>query len=155
MGHISGFRKNDKGEAIEVVPILTVDQLVKRDNIKHIDILKIDTEGYDTFVLDGASNSLSKGLIDFIIFEYNTFWPSDQRNEPTQLEKTVLNLYDKGKYVCYLSGKAVLQRLTFCYDKTVGKRQWSNVFCASSTSKVGQGIIQVFDSNSLAFQAPP
>jgi hypothetical protein len=39
--------------------------------IKKIDVLKIDTEGFDLEVLKGASTMLKLGAISFVYFEFN------------------------------------------------------------------------------------
>lgn len=42
-----------------------------RKNLDAIDVLKVDTEGFDLEVLKGAVNLLAAGLIRFIYFEFN------------------------------------------------------------------------------------
>ena len=49
------------------VPIDTIENYCKKNNIKSIDYLKIDTEGYDYNVLKGCGKMLSK--IKYIQFE--------------------------------------------------------------------------------------
>lgn len=56
------------------VKVTTIDDVVLIKNIRHIDYLKIDVEGFDFHVLRGAKNSLEKGMIDIIQFEYNRTW---------------------------------------------------------------------------------
>ena len=46
------------------------DSYCKRNNIKEIDILKIDVEGAEHLVLKGFSDMLSEGAIKAIQFEY-------------------------------------------------------------------------------------
>ncbi len=58
---------------IEVV-VTTVDEIVEKNNLQHIDYLKIDVEGFDLHVLKGAQRTLERGLIDVIQFEYNKTW---------------------------------------------------------------------------------
>lgn len=48
----------------------TLDTYVTDAHIQHIDMLKIDTEGFDYKVLLGARHTLSAGKIDCIQFEY-------------------------------------------------------------------------------------
>lgn len=52
---------------IEKVPITTIDIFTKENRIDHIDILKIDVEGYEIEVLRGAQKNLSSGKIDMIL----------------------------------------------------------------------------------------
>ena len=52
-------------------PSLTGDHYCEEFGINHIDLLKIDAEGYDLNVLKGFGRMLSNGEIDIIQFEYN------------------------------------------------------------------------------------
>lgn len=86
-GNMSFFTENNCGEtsslikqhslfdSLEIsVNLTTIDHEIKLRGIKHIDMLKIDAEGYDLHVLKGASLSLENRLIDVIQFEYNLPW---------------------------------------------------------------------------------
>lgn len=53
------------------VPIITLDDYTKRKNIGHLDILKIDTQGYDLEVLKGATGLLDRKAADVIFIEVN------------------------------------------------------------------------------------
>lgn len=53
------------------VDVLTVDEFVKRTNIAKIDLLKIDVEGNEYKVLLGAKQTIERGNIDLIHFEFN------------------------------------------------------------------------------------
>jgi FkbM family methyltransferase len=54
----------------EVVKLETGDSYVSRLNIKKIDLLKIDVEGWEMSVLKGFSESFSKGIIHCCQFEF-------------------------------------------------------------------------------------
>jgi FkbM family methyltransferase len=47
----------------------TVDAFCTKRGIEHIDLLKIDTEGYETWVLRGAKIMFEQGRIDFVLAE--------------------------------------------------------------------------------------
>jgi FkbM family methyltransferase len=53
------------------VAVTTIDSFVQRGAIERIDLLKIDTEGHELDVLRGATQSLERGLVDLIQFEFN------------------------------------------------------------------------------------
>jgi hypothetical protein len=53
---------------------MTIDEQLDRLEVEHVDLLKIDAEGFDLHVLRGARASLSAGRIDAVQFEYNTPW---------------------------------------------------------------------------------
>jgi FkbM family methyltransferase len=52
-------------------PCWTGDDYSQKSNIKHIDLLKIDAEGYDLHVIKGFDRMLTEGRVDIIQFEYN------------------------------------------------------------------------------------
>ena len=67
------------GSSSEVVNIDTVDDYVRRNSIDGIDVLKIDTEGYEIPVLQGAEESLDGGRIRTVFAEVG-FERDNQRN---------------------------------------------------------------------------
>jgi len=61
-----------KSETIKTeINITTIDDFVKEYNIKEIALLKIDTEGNELSVLQGAVNSLKESIINVIQIEFN------------------------------------------------------------------------------------
>ena len=60
--------------AVETVQTETIDGYCLRNNISHIDLIKIDTEGHDMEVIYGGNNMLASGAIDILQFEYNHRW---------------------------------------------------------------------------------
>ena len=55
----------------EEVEVKTVDWFLEQENISSVDILKIDTQGFDIEVLRGAIHSFEKGIIRNVIIEIN------------------------------------------------------------------------------------
>jgi FkbM family methyltransferase len=53
------------------VEMVTLDAILKAENIARVDLLKIDTEGNELDVLRGAIEHISGGKIDVIHFEFN------------------------------------------------------------------------------------
>mmetsp|Transcript_12108 Transcript_12108/g.15061 ORF Transcript_12108/g.15061 Transcript_12108/m.15061 type:complete len:227 (+) Transcript_12108:2-682(+) len=145
---LRNFRSNGRRVS---VPVLTVDQLMIRDGLNFIDFLKIDTEGHDLLVIEGAQKALSQHKVAVLMFELNNFWPKEFKGSSTPLKQIITELEEKN-YVCYLEGKNLMIRLSFCWDDLLERqRRWSNVWCASAYSPSGKAIITVFDSYSLAF----
>jgi FkbM family methyltransferase len=66
---IQGIHKADsKGWNVQIT---TVDAFIESSGIEKVDLLKIDTEGNEYKVLQGASKSIEEGKIDAIQFEFN------------------------------------------------------------------------------------
>lgn len=63
----------------ERVEVRTVDEFVSQNKIERIDLLKIDTEGFDLIVLKGSQNILSAGKVPFVLVEVG-FQPGDTRH---------------------------------------------------------------------------
>jgi FkbM family methyltransferase len=58
----------------ETVMLEQGDKFCRANGIKHIDFMKIDTEGHELSVLKGFSNMLSNREIDMVQFEYGGSW---------------------------------------------------------------------------------
>ena len=109
------------------VPAVSVDDLVAQEQIKHVDILKIDTEGFDPAVIRGAWRSLSLGRVSILYFEYHQLglWAT------TNLEDVARDLAQM-HFACYLDGQPTLTRLDAgCWDPYLEFKNWSNVVCVN------------------------
>lgn len=53
------------------VPVVTLDDYAKTHKLKHIDLLVIDTEGYELKVLEGAAGLLKRGAVGAVQLEFN------------------------------------------------------------------------------------
>jgi FkbM family methyltransferase len=51
--------------------VITLSNYIKKNNINHINICKIDTEGSDYSVIKGLNGFLKKRIVDYFIFEYD------------------------------------------------------------------------------------
>lgn len=60
------------------VPVTTLDDYAAMNELTDIDFVKVDTEGNDLAVLEGASNLLEGRRIRWIQFEYNHRWVSSR-----------------------------------------------------------------------------
>jgi FkbM family methyltransferase len=54
----------------EEIEIRNLDAFCKGENISHIHFLKLDVEGHETKVIEGAKGMIAAGAIDFIQFEF-------------------------------------------------------------------------------------
>jgi hypothetical protein len=66
------FQKNSNAFKIISTRINTVDQFVAENRIGHIDILKIDVEGFEYEVIKGASGVLEQNRVKIVQFERHT-----------------------------------------------------------------------------------
>lgn len=66
-----GFTVNANDQLDVEVEVDTLDAFALANGIDNIDVLKIDTEGADTWVLFGAKNLLSEKKVKHIFFEHN------------------------------------------------------------------------------------
>ena len=64
------FREIEK-KNVEIVGISTVDNFMRSNNIVKIDLLKIDTQGFDLEVLHGARSALEAGAVKLVLIEMN------------------------------------------------------------------------------------
>lgn len=55
----------------ETVRVMTVDTFLAEHGIGRVDLLKIDTQGFDLEVLQGAKRTLEAGGVDFVLVELN------------------------------------------------------------------------------------
>lgn len=53
------------------VPVIQLDAYIREKQLQHIDLLKVDTEGHEFAVLQGAAQSIAEGRIDCIHLEFN------------------------------------------------------------------------------------
>lgn len=70
------MRYGKVGHSIHV-PTTTVDMFCAENGIESIDVLKIDTEGFDLVVLEGARAMMDRGAIRFIYVEFNDLQPKE------------------------------------------------------------------------------
>ena len=67
--HSSFYNWSGKTKKIKI-KTTTLLNYIKKNKVSKINLLKIDTEGHDLFVLNGLKNKLNNKQIDFIQFEY-------------------------------------------------------------------------------------
>lgn len=61
------------------VPVKKLDDYAREQQLGRIDFLKIDAEGFDLHVLEGASRLLEEQAIDVLMFEYADGWIDSRR----------------------------------------------------------------------------
>lgn len=69
----SGFSENSDAETgyrIIEIDVITIDDYISRKGISKIEFIKIDVEGHEQLVIEGASKSLRDGAINWILCEF-------------------------------------------------------------------------------------
>lgn len=71
---VNSLHPSNQYERIEEVSTIKLDDYCSEKALKHITFLKIDAEGHDFPVIEGASKMLASSNIRMIQFEYNHRW---------------------------------------------------------------------------------
>ncbi|WIA35958.1 hypothetical protein OEZ86_004336 [Tetradesmus obliquus] len=102
------------------VAVTTVDVMMEQLGLKRLFLLKIDTEGFDVLVLQGARKALASHKVDILQFEYHGIgvWGTS----PEFTLKAVVKDLELLGYICYFEGK-LLTRLTGCWSDAF--EEWS------------------------------
>lgn len=139
MGDTLGYLEKPSQSSV-TVPTITVQDLAKENNLDTIDMLFIDTEGFDPLVLEGSKSLIAKQKIKIIIFEYHSvnYWA---KNNPQSysLEETS-DFFDFFGYDCYIEGTNEMLRLTGCWINLFEFRTWSNILCVLRSEIVANEI---------------
>ena len=122
------------------VQTMTIDKFMEREKLARIDLLKIDTEGHDPFVIRGARETLRKHQITVFTFEYHYLWPKDEFLERT-LTKDIGD-----NYVCYMAAERdkMIKLTDGCWYTQYECRKFSNIWCVSKTK--GKQLVTIFES---------
>jgi FkbM family methyltransferase len=67
---------------ILTVPVRPLDSCVREWGLNQIDLLKIDVDGFETRILQGAKETLERGIVKNLIIELDEFWLDRARSSP-------------------------------------------------------------------------
>jgi FkbM family methyltransferase len=87
--HSPSMVANEGGIPINV-PVHRLDDYLKANGIDHVDLMKLDGEGYEPNVIRGASRYLEEGKIHAILCEFNKVWLEANNVEPFQLYEEII-----------------------------------------------------------------
>ena len=119
------------GGKTESVGAVALDDYIRDNGIRQIDMLSIDTEGFDGLVIEGARAAFAKGLVRVVEFEFSNMWFRHGRS----LRRTI-DLLHASQCECWWQGNnGCLAPLSApcwsdAFDGTVPDPGFSNVVCA-------------------------
>lgn len=108
LGDLSGspdLLGRDAEELSEIVETATLDDFVKKKNIQNIDFIKLDVEGAETLVLEGARGTLSSGKVSKIICETGT----EAQKQIGKTEKDLRNVFYSYNFRSYFIGETLTE----------------------------------------------
>ena len=122
----------------------TVDLLMARHGLNQVAFLSVDTEGWDSAVLRGASKALKARRITVLEFEFNSMglWlrQPGQPADFSQLRNTTQMLRGFG-YRCFWQGNSGALAPLEPWCDGFATPVWSNIVCSHVP-----GILESFDS---------
>ncbi|OGZ04653.1 MAG: hypothetical protein A2648_00960 [Candidatus Lloydbacteria bacterium RIFCSPHIGHO2_01_FULL_41_20] len=110
--HSSFYNLHSDALAPVSVRVTTLDSYCSKNNVAHIDFLKIDVEGFEYSVIKGAEEMLSKKAIDYIQFEF-----SGATVESRTFLKDFLTLFRKYGYKLYRIKAKSIEMVEYRPDK--------------------------------------
>jgi len=110
----------------ENVKVITLRDYMYENNIKHINICKIDTEGSDELVIKGLYEYLKNKAINYFIFEYDN-------NLSYERIKQILSANDYTIYYMVRNENIIINSLE---DYPINSKSLLNLIAVSSNEKV-------------------
>ena len=145
---LCGRRVMGKWVRCHDVPMMTLDDFAMQhlpwlsESDQTVDILTIDTEGFDWRVLQGARSIVSRTR--YIEFEYHAQWGQEE------LLKDAVDYLENLGFVCYFAGKERLFKLTNgCWVNRYEARVWSNVACVHRSEPAWLDIMEDYFQKTL------
>ena len=114
------------------VTCISLEQFSRQYDVGQIDVLTIDTEGWDALVIEGAKSLLSQRRVKVIEFEYHSvgLWSSHATRRRNL--RDIVSMLTSWQYECFWQGVfgmlAPMSGASWCDQFEF--RSWSNVVCA-------------------------
>eukprot|EP00977_Amphora_coffeiformis_P024622 scaffold16471_cov194-Amphora_coffeaeformis.AAC.2 len=93
------------GKQIGMVEVVSLDDFISENNIRKVNLAKIDVEGYEWEVFKGMEKSVAAGIIDLFTFEYGEKWNKKHGRPDTVTLKQVVDLFDTWGFDTFLIGQ--------------------------------------------------
>jgi FkbM family methyltransferase len=84
-GFHSPTMSGDFGGPVVQVPVRRLDDALGEWEVEAVDLMKLDVEGHEPRVLEGALGALSSGRIRAVVCEFNDYWLRQQGSSPEAL----------------------------------------------------------------------
>ena len=97
-----------------VVPVVSIDSYAQSHGLAVVDVIKIDAEGHDSVIIDGAQETLRDRRVKLLFFEYG----ADLTWAKRRLQPLVAHLDSDFHFDCYFGGELALIKL----PETAGNR---------------------------------
>lgn len=138
------FRCYDYGTCWHYMSSIALDTYVEQEGLRQIHFVSIDTEGHDALVLEGLKETLARGAIDVLEFEFNTNLGSwNARSSIRRSLRGTLAQLEEYAYSCFWQGSngCIAPASGECWQNGFERVGWSNLICAarprSRSAKVG------------------
>ena len=113
------------------VSVVRVEDDLRSRGVGIVDVLKVDAEGADRDVLDGAESLLAANRIRVVLFEYGHGWLAGQSDTSAANLETTVKWLDGLGYDVYLVGDVLLPLHGDCWFADLETWAWSNVVAVS------------------------
>jgi FkbM family methyltransferase len=108
------------------IQIITIDSFVAAQAFKHVDLLKVDVEGFELEVLKGARALIEAGSVNAIQLEFNEMSVLSRtfiQDFASALPGYRLHRLLRNGGLLSLSGGNILRRELFCYQNLIALKQ--------------------------------
>ncbi|HEV2147383.1 MAG TPA: FkbM family methyltransferase [Longimicrobiaceae bacterium] len=72
------------------VPVRRLDDCLDEWGVRSVDLIKLDVEGHEAHVLEGAAGALETGRVRAVLCEFNDHWLRQQGSSPRALHDTLV-----------------------------------------------------------------
>jgi hypothetical protein len=83
---------NIKATSLGMSKLISIDQFTEDNHIEHIDLIKMDIEGYEPKVLQGMLRLLNQNKVHRIMTELHGYWLQQSGSSPEKID-TLLKSY--------------------------------------------------------------
>ena len=138
-------RRSRRHVRCENVTVTTLDKFASQMQLGHLDVVKIDVEGFDGRAVMGAQNLLRARRITVMIFECCQWRPGTLGAPATTVEAFVALIHaaeDWGYHTVLLGSRTILWLSTSLYDDAQLQKFSRCGWCNFALVRAGNGLLQ-------------